>query len=517
MSQNHHIASPDCAAAAPLLPLAAHDLLSETEATRLRAHLATCAYCRSELAVYAVVEEALRRSFAPRLGARPPFSREELMNTLDHPTNHPIDHPTPAAAPRRFQAGIPALAAVLAVVLVAVLLFTSRGSYTPGQTGVTGAPAPGSQEWLEDVSMVSATDGWAVGFGNPAEDANAPTAILMHYTNGVWSRVPSSIQGGVNGLSMVSAMDGWAVGEAGLLLHYDGHAWEQVASPTYTTLTRVQMLSASDGWAVGDFNGTDSSGLLHYDGHTWTQQPLPASLNVGGGQNSVHLSGLSMLSASEGWAVGEMLSYTGQATPDSSPPLPSGLILHYVQGQWEVQSLLPDASVANISMISSSDGWAVGNTQRNTQRTMNGTPVTDVDGNPATTIDTAGLLLHYNGTAWTTVASPPASGNGNDQTFNNVALVSPADGWLSGATVSGASDMLHYDGTTWARVNIPAPSDINETVRSYDIFSIAMISATEGWAVGEAILKKEALHNGNYQPNITPLILHYHNGAWTAA
>ena len=42
MSQNHRQSRPDCAAFAPLLPLASHDLLNEEQATALRAHLATC-------------------------------------------------------------------------------------------------------------------------------------------------------------------------------------------------------------------------------------------------------------------------------------------------------------------------------------------------------------------------------------------------------------------------------------------------------------------------------------------
>ena len=175
MSQNHHMSSPECAAAAPLLPLVAHDLLSKPDEARLRAHLATCARCRSELADYAAVERALLRSFAPRLGTRPPFTREELMDTLDHPADHPEDHPTPAAPPlppetpprraRRVLTGISAVAAMLVIVLIAALLFAMQlhSKIPQPATRPNPTPARGSQTWLKDVSMISPTEGWAVG------------------------------------------------------------------------------------------------------------------------------------------------------------------------------------------------------------------------------------------------------------------------------------------------------------------------------------------------------------------
>lgn len=63
MSQNHRLPLPDCAACAPLLPLVAHDLLSEEQAIALHAHLATCPSCRAELATYDQAEDALRQAF----------------------------------------------------------------------------------------------------------------------------------------------------------------------------------------------------------------------------------------------------------------------------------------------------------------------------------------------------------------------------------------------------------------------------------------------------------------------
>ncbi|MBU1488130.1 PKD domain-containing protein, partial [bacterium] len=52
-------------------------------------------------------------------------------------------------------------------------------------------------------------------------------------------------------VSMVSATDGWAVGGYGTILHYDGTSWSEFSSPTSNYLVSVTMVSATDGWAVG--------------------------------------------------------------------------------------------------------------------------------------------------------------------------------------------------------------------------------------------------------------------------
>ena len=85
MSQNHRLPSPDCAdcaAFAPLLPLASHDLLSEEQATTLHAHLATCTSCRAELATYDQAEAALRDAFRRRQGTMPHSLERKLRVIL---------------------------------------------------------------------------------------------------------------------------------------------------------------------------------------------------------------------------------------------------------------------------------------------------------------------------------------------------------------------------------------------------------------------------------------------------
>jgi hypothetical protein len=518
MSQNHHIPASNCAAFAPLLPLAAHHLLSDTADARLRAHLAGCAHCRSVLTDYDVIEEALRRSFAPRLGASPPFTREELLQTLDRHTDDRREQPAPAAPPiapaaprwmrRRYLAGLPAVAALLVVVLIIATLFATHAGHAPGSgktTTVASLTVVGSDTELHDISMVSPTEGWAVGFAIPADDPNnTPTAVLMHYTRGVWTRVQTAIHERVSSVSMVSATDGWAVGEDGLVLHFDGKTWKQTASIA-SPLERVQMVSATDGWAIGD-------GIWHYNGHNWTAQPLPASLNLGFGpqQNDLYLLGLSMLSASDGWAVG-YLTYPSTEIYPTIPP--GGVILHYTGGHWIVDTIIKGASLQSISMTSASDGWVAG-------RTDTYVPLTVNNGGPGSLDKTTGLLLHDTGGTWTRIANPLATPSGKyDGDLLDVALDSSGSGWLIGASLTDAPGLLRYDGAQWTPVSLPASSAFKDDTRFYTIVNIAIVSPAEAWAVGYKFSTAAdgipSNSSGGYQPTITPVMLHYQHGAWS--
>lgn len=63
---------------------------------------------------------------------------------------------------------------------------------------------------------------------------------------------------------MVSADDGWAVGYGGTIIHWDGTDWSTVTRPTLMPLDSVFMVSADDGWAVG-YDGT----IIRWTGIEW--------------------------------------------------------------------------------------------------------------------------------------------------------------------------------------------------------------------------------------------------------
>jgi photosystem II stability/assembly factor-like uncharacterized protein len=72
--------------------------------------------------------------------------------------------------------------------------------------------------------------------------------------------------------------------------------------------------------------------------------------------------------------------------------------------------------------------------------------------------------------------------NGTD--LFSVYMISAIEGWA----VGGGGTILHYSGGTWTKVSSPTDVSLN---------SVAMISANEGWAVGRST------------------ILHYSGGSWT--
>ncbi len=189
-----------------------------------------------------------------------------------------------------------------------------------------------------------------------------------------------------------------------------------------------------------------------------------------GSQKSLMTIGMS--SATDGWAMGTQIP-AGQ-NGGSSDDL--AYVMHYTAGQWVPVSTQIHAWVKTIKMLSSTDGWAIGN-----------------------------RVYHYDGVSWQEASLPVAT------QFNAIAAISPTDIWIAGDgsyayPPDGNVTILHYDGTTWTRQATPRLSDY------FSIASLSMVSPNEGWAVGSATLDGS---KGWYPP--TGAILHYVNGVWRMA
>jgi photosystem II stability/assembly factor-like uncharacterized protein len=505
MSQNHHLPSPDCAAFAPLLPLAGHDLLSAPEDARLRAHLATCAHCRAALSVYDQVELALRRGVGSRQGTRPPFSREELMQTFDHQTDHsiieysapsapPIVPTTPQRRPRRFLRGLPALAATLVIMLLAVTIFGIT-RLLPTQPANTPRLVDLRNTALLSISMISSAEGWAVGTTN----GNDAQGVILHYHQGRWWQVANPYDTGeLRSVFMLSASDGWIVGDKGTILHYTGGKWVKVKSPVSTALGSVYMSSSDEGWAMGQ-------DILQYDRGDWS---------VVNGPKHGFIFSVEDSSLTGGWAVGgggTVLQYTGgqwQAVPAPKIDLYSvamiasnvgwavgsggsaGNLLYYQNGTWSVvNNPASQETLWSIAMPSPDEGWAVGSTHSDT-----------------------GLLLHYSRGQWTEVPSP------TNEFLLAVALTSPAEGWAVGSH----GVILHYLNGVWsvytqtvAPDSTPTPPAGGLDLSKYELHDISMVSPDEGWAVGNTWSIISQGSNPYRMDAGDPVILHYLHGRWT--
>jgi hypothetical protein len=298
------------------------------------------------------------------------------------------------------------------------------------------------------------------------------------------------------GVSAVSATDAWAVGykcsnaECGLpdltystlIEHWNGKKWATVASPSpgpSNQLTGVSAVSATDAWAVGNttsgpVNTTPGPALiLHWNGRKWSKTPIPEPSNV-----YFFLSGVSAISATDAWAVGTWDAYGVNSR---------ALTLHWNGRKWsKVVSPNPvGRALSAVSTASAADAWAVGSYINSADR------------------DTT-LTEHWNGKKWSKVASPgPSPGEGN--ALSGVSTLTPTDAWAVGyeGTLEGQRTMvLRWNGKAWKRVASPDPGS------SYDVLDgVSAVSASDAWAVGDYSSSKGAT-------DVT-LILRWNGKAWT--
>lgn len=273
----------------------------------------------------------------------------------------------------------------------------------------------------------------------------------------------------VSAVSMTSPDDGWAVGvvnnqpnglggpKNALLVHFDGRAW--TTSPDSANfplgqLISVSMISANDGWASGSIQTTADAPLqgllLHYSGGHWRAVDIASLGFTGGGALTMNRSG-------EGWLV----STVGAKTDPSR----TTLVLRYHDGVWSRFSSLP--GLAQVSMLSATDGWAVDQINH--------------------------TLLRYQNGAWTHVATIAG--------LTQVTMVSPTDGWL--AVIDSAartSYVMRYDGQTWTKIALP---DAAYT----QIEQIVPVTASDVWVFGTASNSTDTIESA--------IAWHFSAGRWT--
>ena len=333
------------------------------------------------------------------------------------------------------------------VVIAAGLAATGAATAPPAIAGAEAAASPNPSTTYNDLLGVSAVSGggaWADGFYK-SNTTGAYDTLLLHWNGTAWKKVrspdPSTIDNGLNGVSAVSGSDAWAAG-------YNQH------------------------------QGRDDTLLLHWNGTAWSRVASPSPTA------SSFLRAVSADSASDAWAVGyDCCSTTGAYDT---------LILHWNGTAWtQVASPSPSTSynvLEGVSAVSGSDAWAVG-----TYRTND------------TTGATRTLILHWDGTAWTQVASPSPSTSGNG--LNGVSAVSASGAWAAGSytnNTSGVSDtlLLHWNGTAWKKVASPSPSTSGN-----ELYGVSAVSGSGAWAAG------------SYTNNTTgvgdTLLLHWNGTAWT--
>lgn len=240
-------------------------------------------------------------------------------------------------------------------------------------------------------------------------------------------------------------------------------AWRLVDSPNVSgrsnRFSALAIAAANDLWAVGEHrnsNATNTQTLTaRWDGSSWN---IVASPSPDPDRN--RLLGAAAVSADDVWAVGVKGGVTG--------PNWASLILHWDGNAWSAApapaiSSPGTSELRSVAAVSANDVWAVG-----------------AYSSPATGWWNQPLILHWDGSAWSSV---PAPGFGTTSELNAVAAASPTDVWAVGRALENnwKTLILHWDGVSWSRV--PSPN-----LGSYgnNLAGVTSLSAADAWAVGSA-------------------------------
>jgi hypothetical protein len=365
------------------------------------------------------------------------------------------------------------------VTLAMLLGWATAASAAPGWTVVPTVDPSATKNVLNAVAARSSSDAWAVGhFTAPDQDDDGLNMLTERWNGNTWSQVgaPAVLHQDESllAVSASSTTDAWAVGftktvgAAGrfpLAVHWNGTAWAIVPTPTLTggaksTLNGVVTLSANNAWAVG--KGRNGAALAeHWNGSAWSVVPVPTPA----GAASSQLSGISARSPSDIWAVGSASVLVGTAVQGRT------LVEHWNGTAW---SIVPsrNATTSNlftgVAPVAANDVWGVGYTI-----------TTDGTNQPDKT-----LIEHWNGSSWSIVASPSPPSN---DTLAGVAARSASDVWAvgtrqdrSGAIPIDRTLTEHWNGSAWSVVASPNVGANDNLLNG--------VSATTGdvWTVGSS-------------------------------
>jgi hypothetical protein len=363
------------------------------------------------------------------------------------------------------------IAAVLAVAPLMTSLLAGAGRATASAAACqnwtgTQPPSPGAgSNELFGVAVLSACDAWAVG--DDITSNGGRETLTEHWNGSSWTVVPSpdpaSPDNVLSSVRAISHTNVWAVGytasgpgDKTLILHWNGTRWKQVPSPnpgTFNRLYSVRAVSASDAWAVGFFSSGagDKTLILHWNGTRWKQVPSP---NPGGTGSDDDLFSVTATSRSDAWAVGETFASSKITT----------LIVRWNGRRWAtVTSPSPGRSTElfGVAATSGSNAWAVGDATNGTAEQT--------------------LVLHWNGRRWEQVTSPNQGGSTNRNILVAATATAAKNAWAVGYFAHGTGQstlILRWNGTKWTHVASPNLGASNI------LLAVAATSASNAWAVG---------------------------------
>ena len=269
-----------------------------------------------------------------------------------------------------------------------------------------------------------------------------------------WREVPPVTTQMLRDVHMVSSADGWAVGEGGTVARYNGVSWSLVPTFTDEILVDVHMLSANEGYIMGWGAPNEGGNVYRWNGSAWSHfytTPTDPNRMDDVGPNSLWIAGLTAIyhyngvqwttPFTDGRNVFSIQMYDTGSGPGGWAVGANRLMAEYRNNSWSVLEPNPaPQTLYHSSFTSPIDGWAVGFTETT-------------------------YILHWNGAQWSWDYTLP------EASIDRLAMVSPTLGW--GTSFTGK--IYRFNGSSWPQ----------EFQASAGLRNIYMLSATEGWAVGE--------------------------------
>ena len=301
-----------------------------------------------------------------------------------------------------------------------------------------------------------------------------------------------------------------------------------ISPPANPQLNSIYMFSPSEGWAVGDSRPTTNittglPAIFHYDGSTWNLVPAPKFPDFKYSPSAYNLTSISFgppgnaISTDDGWTVG----FNSTICPPplaTCPTSTSSKEPNATALHWD--GITWRVQTAGLSGVNAGPLWSTFMVSPTDVWAVGQNQTYGANGHAG------GVFWHWTGTAglgggWNTPQAPVNSGP-----LYSVFMVSPTEGWAVGAN----GTIFHYFGGAWNSFTSPVSTALR---------SIFMISPTEGWAVGDGgiiIHYSSGIWSGPVSPGTTSnnlfsifmvsstegwafgakgTILHYSGGAWT--
>jgi photosystem II stability/assembly factor-like uncharacterized protein len=177
---------------------------------------------------------------------------------------------------------------------------------------------------LKAIAFTSNNVGWIVG----------DNGTILHKSENQWKNYQNPTKNNLNSIFMIDEKEGWAVGDKGTIVHFTGKVWDNFESNVENNLYSVSFSDPENGIAVGA-NGV----ILKYENRRWKKlnHKVPGNLYT--------------------TALNEDVTWIGGGLECVNVPI---MKIQNDQSGKVTNSVKLSATISGLSMISQADGWAVG-------------------------------------------------------------------------------------------------------------------------------------------------------------